>query len=69
MLFLEREIGTLEPGKRADIAVWDRDPYSVPPEQLKEMKCELTLLDGVVVYRDGVAPITISRRASAAAKH
>jgi predicted amidohydrolase YtcJ len=69
MLFLEREIGTLEPGKRADIAVWDRDPYSVPSEQLKEMKCELTLLDGVVVYRDAVAPITISMRASAAAKH
>jgi predicted amidohydrolase YtcJ len=69
LLFLEDEIGTLERGKRADIAVWDRDPYSVPPEQLKEMKCELTLLDGVVVYRDAVAPITISRRASAAAKH
>jgi predicted amidohydrolase YtcJ len=69
MLFLEREIGTLEPGKRADIAVWDRDPYSVPSEQLKEMKCELTLLDGVVVYRNAVAPITISLRASAAAKH
>jgi predicted amidohydrolase YtcJ len=66
LLFLEDEIGTLEPGKRADIAVWDRDPYSIPPEQLKEMKCELTLLDGVVVYRDAAAPITISLHASAA---
>jgi predicted amidohydrolase YtcJ len=69
LLFLEDEIGTLQPGKRADIAVWDRDPYSVPPEQLKEMKCELTLLDGVIVYRDAAAPIIISLSASAATKH
>src|ERR1700754_1934301 len=30
LLFLEDEIGTLEPGKRADIAVWDRDLYTIP---------------------------------------
>ena len=68
LLFLEDEIGTLEPGKRADIAVWDRDPYTVPSQRLKEMKCEMTLLDGVVVYRDPAAPITISMRAMAARK-
>jgi predicted amidohydrolase YtcJ len=68
LLFLEDEIGTLEPGTRADIAVWDRDPYSVPSEELKEMKCELTLLDGVVVYRNEAAPITIKTRTTAARK-
>ena len=62
LLFLEDEIGTLEPGKRADVAVWDRDPYRVPPEQLKAMKCELTLLDGVVVYKAETTPVTISPR-------
>jgi len=51
LLFLENETGSLEKGKRADIAVWDRDPYKVKPEQLKDMKCLMTLLDGEVVYR------------------
>jgi predicted amidohydrolase YtcJ len=50
-LFLENRIGSLEPGKEADIAVWDRNPYQVPGEQLKDMKCELTLFHGQVVYQ------------------
>src|ERR1700693_1537033 len=49
-MFLEDKIGTLEVGKRADIAVWDRDLYSVPKEQIKDLKCLMTLLDGEVVY-------------------
>lgn len=49
-MFLENKIGSLEVGKRADIAVWDQDPYSVPTEQIKDMKCLMTLLDGEVVY-------------------
>jgi predicted amidohydrolase YtcJ len=49
-MFLEDRIGSLEPGKDADIAVWDRDPYTVPTDNIKDMKCELTLLKGRVVY-------------------
>lgn len=49
-LFLEREIGSIEAGKRADIAVWDRDLTAVPVAELKEMKCGMTLLDGKVVW-------------------
>jgi predicted amidohydrolase YtcJ len=52
-LFLENQIGSLEPGKDADIAVWDRDPYTVPTEALKDMNCELTLLRGKVVFEEG----------------
>jgi len=50
-LFLEDRIGSLEPGKEADIAVWDHDPYRVAPSDLKQLKCELTLFHGQVVYR------------------
>ena len=49
-LFLERQIGSLEIGKDADIAVWDRDLYRVPSAQLKDLRCEMTLLHGDVVY-------------------
>jgi predicted amidohydrolase YtcJ len=49
-LFLEDRIGSLEPGKEADIAVWDRDPYSIPTDAIKDLRCELTLLRGRVVY-------------------
>jgi predicted amidohydrolase YtcJ len=49
-LFLEDRIGSLEPGKDADIAVWDRDLYSIPADDIKNIHCELTLLRGKVVY-------------------
>jgi len=34
----------------ADIAVWDRDPYTVSTVELKEMRCELTVFNGKVVF-------------------
>jgi predicted amidohydrolase YtcJ len=50
-LFLDAKVGSLEVGKLADIAVWDRNPYTIPTAQLKDMKCEMTLVDGRVVFR------------------
>ena len=50
-LFLEDKIGSLEVGKDADIAVWDRDLYTIPSADLKNLKCELTLLKGREVFR------------------
>jgi len=55
-LFLEDRVGSIEVGKEADIAVWDRDLYSIPADQLKDIKCELTLLRGQIVYRDLAFP-------------
>jgi predicted amidohydrolase YtcJ len=48
--FLDKKVGSVEVGKLADLAVWDRDPYAVPTADLKEMRCLLTLFDGKVVY-------------------
>lgn len=49
-LFLEREIGSLEIGKQADIAVWDRNMYRIPAAQLKDLTCEMTLVAGKIVF-------------------
>jgi predicted amidohydrolase YtcJ len=49
-LFIERETGSLEPGKWADIAVWDRNPYSVPTAELKDMRCLMTFYEGRQVH-------------------
>jgi predicted amidohydrolase YtcJ len=49
-LFLEDRIGSLEIGKEADIAVWDRDMYTVPSRELRNLKCTMTLLHGQVVF-------------------
>jgi predicted amidohydrolase YtcJ len=49
-LFLEKQTGSLEAGKSADLAIWDRNPYSVPTNRLKDMVCEMTLFRGEVVY-------------------
>jgi predicted amidohydrolase YtcJ len=50
-MFLETRVGSLEAGKDADIAVWDRNLYTVPTSELKGLVCEMTLLAGKVVYR------------------
>lgn len=42
--------GTLAVGKAADIAIWDRDPATVPVEAIKEMKADMTLFRGRVVF-------------------
>jgi hypothetical protein len=49
-LFLDSRTGSLEPGKDADIAVWDRNPYDMPSAELRNLHCEMTLLAGGVVF-------------------
>jgi len=61
-MFLENKIGTLEAGKKADIAIWDRDLYTVPTNRIKDLKCVMSLLDGEVVYTSPDSPLTSSVR-------
>lgn len=49
-IFMEDRVGSIEDGKEADIAIWDRDPYSIPTGDLKNMKCLMTVFGGRVVY-------------------
>ena len=44
--FDEKERGTLEPGKIADMVILSENPYQVPKEELKHIKVEQLLLQG-----------------------
>ena len=59
LLFLDGEAGSLEAGKSADLAVWDRDPLAIAPDGLKDLTCELTLFRGEVVYRAKGSPVSV----------
>lgn len=48
--FREKELGTLEAGKLADLVVIDRDLFSVSPEEIKTAKVDFTMVDGKVVF-------------------
>jgi len=50
-LFLDGEVGSLEPGKRADLAVFDGDPMTVPAERIPELDVVYTFVDGELAYR------------------
>jgi predicted amidohydrolase YtcJ len=56
-MFLEKKIGSIEAGKYADLAVWDRDLYTVATAQLKDLKCLLTIFNGRIVYSAPDSPI------------
>jgi predicted amidohydrolase YtcJ len=46
----EDDLGSIEPGNRADLAVLDRDVFSVPDEELKRTRSVLTLVGGRIVH-------------------
>jgi len=43
--------GSIEPGKLADLVVLDRDPLSILPDDLKNVKTAMTVVGGRIVYR------------------
>jgi predicted amidohydrolase YtcJ len=51
--FQEREKGTLEPGKLADLVVLSEDLLAVPPERIPDVRVEATIVGGRVVYERG----------------
>ena len=52
-LFLDKEVGSLETGKRADLVVFARDPMTVPEAEIPRAAIDYTVVDGRVVYERG----------------
>ncbi len=47
---LEKELGTLRPGKRADFVLLSGDPLRTPPEELKKLQVERTVQRGRTIW-------------------
>jgi predicted amidohydrolase YtcJ len=50
--FAEKDKGTLEPGKLADLAVLSQDIFKVPPPDLPKIRSVLTMVGGKIIYRE-----------------
>ena len=49
--FEEKDKGTLEAGKLADLAVLAEDPFEIQPERIKDLKVEMTIVGGEIKYQ------------------
>jgi predicted amidohydrolase YtcJ len=52
-LKMEDRIGTIEPGRLADLVVLDRDYFAVPDEEIKKVRSVLTVVNGRIVHDSG----------------
>jgi predicted amidohydrolase YtcJ len=55
----ESNLGSIRPGKLADLVVLDRDYLTVPADQIKDLRVMMTMVGGRVVYE---APATAASR-------
>ena len=49
-ILAEDTLGTLEPGKYADFAVLEKDYFTVPIEEIRDMNVIMTGLGGQIVF-------------------
>jgi predicted amidohydrolase YtcJ len=50
----EDQLGTIEPGKLADVAVLSDDYFTVPEESLKKIRSVMSVVNGNIVHNTGV---------------
>jgi hypothetical protein len=54
ILGVEKDRGTIEPGKLADLAVLSQDLLGVPPNDIRNTRALLTVVGGKIVHRNGM---------------
>ncbi len=48
--FEEKSRGSIEVGKLADLVVLSDDPLAIPPDRIRDIKVDMTIADGKIVY-------------------
>ena len=61
LIFQENNLGSIQPGKLADLLVLDRDYLTVPADQIRNIKPLMTMLGGRIVYDATVAARTAAQ--------
>ncbi len=61
LLFREKVLGSIEPGKYADLVVLDRDYMTVAADEIKDIRPVLTMMGGKVVFRSDEKGVGESR--------
>ena len=61
LVFQEDNLGSIQPGKLADLLVLDRDYLTVPADQIKNLKPVMTMVGGRIVYDANVSAQTAAR--------
>lgn len=54
VLHLEDRIGSIAPGKLADLVVLEKDLHAVAPEAIGDVRVQLTMMNGRITHRDGI---------------
>jgi predicted amidohydrolase YtcJ len=54
--FQERELGSLTPGKYADVVVLSKDIMTIPEREIPTARADYTIVGGVVKYRRESTP-------------
>lgn len=48
--FQEKQIGSIQEGKLADMVVWDKDFYTIPHDEIRDVKAQVTMVGGKIVH-------------------
>jgi predicted amidohydrolase YtcJ len=54
-LRMEDKVGTIEPGKLADLVVLNKDYFKVPDVEIKQIRSVMTIVNGRIVHDSGIA--------------
>ena len=61
-VFQEDNLGSIQPGKLADLVVMDRDYLTVPADQIKNIQSVLTMVGGKIAYDAEAKTSTLTAR-------
>jgi len=61
LFFRENDLGSIQPGRFADLVVTDKDYLTVPVDQIKDIKSVMTIVGGRIVYDAAKEPSPSTR--------